>query len=125
MGTHPNVPSKLSSTGETLAEHIKSNASELIGEAVISAFPDSKDGALPFLFKVLSIGTALSIQAHPDKALGKQLFEERPNIYKGASSPHIGGTRLLSWHACAVCLQAMDCADHYQTLTTSPRWPLP
>ena len=37
---------------------------------------------LSFLFKVLSIRTALSIQAHPDKRLAGQLHAENPNAYK-------------------------------------------
>jgi mannose-6-phosphate isomerase class I len=31
---------------------------------------------------VLSVATALSIQAHPDKALAERLFAERPDVYK-------------------------------------------
>jgi mannose-6-phosphate isomerase len=85
MGTHPNVPSHLasgSSSKTTLASHLQAN-NDLIGTKVLDKFPDSKEGNLPFLFKVLSIGTALSIQAHPDKKLGERLFEERGDIYKG------------------------------------------
>ncbi|KAL4364031.1 hypothetical protein GQ457_04G023380 [Hibiscus cannabinus] len=37
---------------------------------------------LPFLFKVLSVGKALSIQAHPDKELAKQLHKMKPHLYK-------------------------------------------
>ncbi|CAN0926014.1 Mannose-6-phosphate isomerase 2, partial [Linum grandiflorum] len=37
---------------------------------------------LPFLFKILSVGKALSIQAHPDKELAKKLHKLHPNIYK-------------------------------------------
>lgn len=37
---------------------------------------------LPFLFKLLTIGKALSIQAHPDEILGKKLYENFPQIYK-------------------------------------------
>jgi len=37
---------------------------------------------LPFLFKVLSVETALSIQAHPDKVLAKHLHASRPDLYK-------------------------------------------
>ncbi|WWC92563.1 mannose-6-phosphate isomerase, class I [Kwoniella dendrophila CBS 6074] len=83
MGTHPTLPSKLSQskTETTLSEYIKSYNS-VLGDKVINKFEDAKDGNLPFLFKVLSIGTALSIQAHPDKKLAKKLFEERPNVYK-------------------------------------------
>ncbi|GAV89540.1 PMI_typeI domain-containing protein [Cephalotus follicularis] len=37
---------------------------------------------LPFLFKVLSVGKALSIQAHPDKDLATTLHKMLPNMYK-------------------------------------------
>ena len=37
---------------------------------------------LPFLFKVLSVRTALSIQAHPDKELAVKLHASRPDVYK-------------------------------------------
>jgi mannose-6-phosphate isomerase len=32
--------------------------------------------------QILSVQTALSIQAHPDKALAEKLHAERPNVYK-------------------------------------------
>lgn len=60
IGTHPKGPSKLK-TGEDLRE--------TIGED------------LPFLFKVLSAGKALSIQAHPDKELAERLHSENPTAY--------------------------------------------
>jgi len=34
------------------------------------------------LFKVLSIETALSIQAHPDKKLAEELYQKFPDVYK-------------------------------------------
>jgi len=37
---------------------------------------------LPYLFKVLSVAKALSIQAHPDKKLAEKLHKERPEVYK-------------------------------------------
>lgn len=37
---------------------------------------------LPFLFKVLSINKALSIQAHPNKKLAEQLHKSNPKEYK-------------------------------------------
>lgn len=40
---------------------------------------------LPFLFKVLSVEKALSIQAHPDKRLAEQLHRLEPDIYKDAN----------------------------------------
>lgn len=38
---------------------------------------------LPFLFKVLSINKALSIQAHPNKKLAEKLHSKDPKNYKG------------------------------------------
>ncbi|QRV87230.1 mannose-6-phosphate isomerase [Ceratobasidium sp. AG-Ba] len=73
MGTHPTLPSKLQS-GETLYDHLKSHP-ELIGGAIRERFGDD----LPFLFKVLAIEKALSIQAHPNKKLAEKLHKERPD----------------------------------------------
>ena len=36
---------------------------------------------MPFLFKVLSAGKALSIQAHPDKSLAEKLHTDNPGAY--------------------------------------------
>ena len=86
MGTHPNVPATLTSdTSTTLAQHLTSNP-KLVGDKVNEKF-EVKDGNLPFLFKVLSIGTALSIQAHPDKKLAERLFKDHGDIYKGEYRP--------------------------------------
>mmetsp|Transcript_89502 Transcript_89502/g.178900 ORF Transcript_89502/g.178900 Transcript_89502/m.178900 type:complete len:461 (+) Transcript_89502:66-1448(+) len=38
-------------------------------------------GQLPFLFKILSAGKALSIQAHPDKTNAERLHAENPQAY--------------------------------------------
>lgn len=81
MGTHPTLPSRTAKG--TLKEHLAANPS-FIGTSVTKRFPDAASGALPFLFKVLSIGTALSIQAHPNKTLAERLHKERPDVYKGA-----------------------------------------
>ena len=40
---------------------------------------------LPFLFKVLSCGKTLSIQAHPDKQLAEKLHIENPQAYGDAN----------------------------------------
>jgi mannose-6-phosphate isomerase class I len=45
------------------------------------AMGNVKDG-IPYLFKILSVNTALSIQAHPDKNLAEMLHSEFPHIYK-------------------------------------------
>ncbi len=49
----------------------------LIGEHVAEKFGNK----LPFLFKVLSVGKALSIQAHPNKKLAEQLHRHDPKNY--------------------------------------------
>ena len=37
---------------------------------------------MAFLFKILCVEKALSIQAHPDKKLAEKLHAARPDIYK-------------------------------------------
>ena len=85
MGTHPSLPSKVvlrvTEEYEVLSEYLAKHP-ELVGKKVAEKFSDEKKGCLPFLFKVLSVGKALSIQAHPDKELGKRLHGERPDVYK-------------------------------------------
>jgi len=81
MGTHPNGPATiLNSQGEdeeSLKNYLSQNP-ETIGVVPAGSLP----GDLPFMFKVLSIRTALSIQAHPDKALARVLHETQPEHYK-------------------------------------------
>lgn len=62
MGTHFCGVSIVKETGETLDRAIKTE--------------------LPYLFKVLSIKKALSIQVHPNKCEAERLHAERPQIYK-------------------------------------------
>lgn len=65
MGTHHKGPSLIKSTGETLTQWI-SQYPEGLGDRnrpVLNGLVDQ----LPFLFKVLSVNVALSIQVHPDK----------------------------------------------------------
>ncbi|GAB5590532.1 Mannose-6-phosphate isomerase [Umbelopsis nana] len=81
MGTHPNAPSytltKDSKQSKALKDLISANQ-DLSTPEVYQQY----EGDLPFLFKILSIRKALSIQAHPDKTLGAKLFKEFPNVYK-------------------------------------------
>jgi mannose-6-phosphate isomerase len=65
MGTHPNGPSQV-----TLENGSQAPLADLTG------------GSLAYLFKILSVNTALSIQAHPDRKLAQQLHADRPHIYK-------------------------------------------
>ena len=87
MGTHPSGPSYVAGTDITLAKHLAAHP-ELMGEQVVSRFRDAgaEDGNLPFLFKVLAIEKALSIQTHPDKKMAEALHKEKPNVYKGPPS---------------------------------------
>jgi mannose-6-phosphate isomerase len=76
MGSHPSNPSKDLATGRTLLDLFDAN------QALLSHSITEKYGAkLPFLFKVLSIQKALSIQAHPNKALAEQLHARDPKNY--------------------------------------------
>ncbi|KAF8977545.1 Mannose-6-phosphate isomerase [Entomortierella lignicola] len=77
MGTHPSGPSTVYQSEQTLESVLKSNP-----KLSSPYFAEKYQGRLPFLFKVLSINKALSIQAHPDKHLAQKLFKERPDIYK-------------------------------------------
>lgn len=77
MGTHPNGPSKINPSGESLYNWLQEDSS------VIGNVPDGyPSNDIPFMFKVLSIKTALSIQAHPDKQFAPILHATQPDIYK-------------------------------------------
>ncbi|CAN0023337.1 unnamed protein product, partial [Heterosigma akashiwo] len=78
MGTHPNGPSSIRRDGGFDAVDLKD---------WITKHPDSlgdlaEEGDIPFMFKVLSINKALSIQSHPDKDLAKMLHAAYPDRYK-------------------------------------------
>lgn len=76
MGTHPSNPSKDVLTKRTLLDLVQDN------QALLSIEISEKFGnKLPFLFKVLSIGKALSIQAHPNKKLAEQLHKKDSKNY--------------------------------------------
>ncbi|EPQ59727.1 mannos-6-phosphate isomerase [Gloeophyllum trabeum ATCC 11539] len=84
MGTHPSGPSRVLGTDEPLSKHLAANP-QLMGQKVLQNFEDAKEGNIPFLFKVLAIEKALSIQTHPDKETAKVLHKEHPDIYKDAN----------------------------------------
>lgn len=65
IGTHPKGPSTLVEDGEMLKDAIGND--------------------LPFLFKVLSCGKTLSIQAHPDKEGAEKLHSDNPQAYGDAN----------------------------------------
>ncbi|XP_009595066.1 mannose-6-phosphate isomerase 2-like [Nicotiana tomentosiformis] len=78
MGTHESGPSYVVQ-GEkvTLKDWIERNP-RVLGDNVVKKWGTN----LPFLFKVLSVAKALSIQAHPDKVLATSLHKEQPFVYK-------------------------------------------
>ncbi|KAM7189840.1 Mannose-6-phosphate isomerase [Naviculisporaceae sp. PSN 640] len=76
MGTHPSNPSRDLTTSRTLLDLVKDNQA-LLGASVAAKYKKT----LPFLFKVLSINKALSIQAHPNKKLAEQLHARDPKNY--------------------------------------------
>ncbi|XP_070158369.1 mannose-6-phosphate isomerase isoform X1 [Polyergus mexicanus] len=77
MGTHENGPSYLKDIDVPLQKYIQENT-KVLGSDTIQMFGSN----LPFLFKVLSINKALSIQVHPNKEKAKELHELFSNIYR-------------------------------------------
>lgn len=66
IGTHPSGPSVLADGADT-------------------PLRDAIGADLPFLFKILSAGKALSIQAHPDKDVAARLHADDPQNYADAN----------------------------------------
>lgn len=67
IGTHPSGPATLANDKQKpLLQFLRENDLPVI----------------PYLLKVLSVAKPLSIQAHPDKQLAKQLHASHPKIYK-------------------------------------------
>jgi mannose-6-phosphate isomerase len=79
-GAHPKFSSLHQENQTTLSSIIDAHKEEILGNKVLKRF-----GNLPFLFKALSVRSALSIQAHPDAELAKRLNEIDPINYPDAS----------------------------------------
>lgn len=92
IGAHPKSPSKSynvfsPSSESTLLDEIKKDPKFCLGNKSIDKFGEQ----LPFLLKILSIETALSIQAHPDKTLAELLHARDPKNYPDNNhKPEIG-----------------------------------
>ncbi|EHZ7343054.1 TPA: mannose-6-phosphate isomerase, class I [Vibrio vulnificus] len=84
MGAHPNGCSTVSIDGESvlLSKLIQSNQEGILSKATAEQF-----GELPYLFKVLAAGQALSIQVHPSKEEAEVGFarEEAQGIDRSAA----------------------------------------
>ncbi|KAL4265911.1 Mannose-6-phosphate isomerase [Pleurotus pulmonarius] len=84
MGTHVKSPSTIQATSQPLSEALAAQP-ELLGNSVARKFQSgygTDKGNLPFLFKVLSIHKALSIQTHPDEPTARELHRTQGDIYK-------------------------------------------
>lgn len=82
MGTHPSGPSVVMGTEPNQNNVTLLNCLSSYPEYVGNIRIVGKYGRnLPFLFKVLSVGTALSIQAHPNKSLAEKLHHDDPFHY--------------------------------------------
>lgn len=81
VGTHPSCPTRIAGSQETLDAFLKrdNNEAKFFSPAHQSG---QFRGTVPYLLKILSINTALSIQAHPCKSLAEKLFAENPDKYK-------------------------------------------
>ncbi|KAF4550248.1 Mannose-6-phosphate isomerase-like protein 1 [Elsinoe fawcettii] len=78
MGTYPELPSYVLSTGQDLQDVIDRNADQLVGQGVLKKFGHSN---LPFLPKVLSIAKALPLQLHPNKEIAAELHKKDPSNF--------------------------------------------
>ena len=78
MGTHSNGPSRVLREGN-------SHASPLLSDWLQTQRGGNEARDLPYLFKVLSVRKALSIQAHPDVTLAAALHAKFPEIYQDAN----------------------------------------
>lgn len=79
MGTHPKGDAQIKDnriSQRTLGQWI-ADYPGCLGSKVKDTF----QGQLPFLFKVLSVNTALSIQAHPNRDLAARLHSQFPEHY--------------------------------------------
>lgn len=80
MGDHPNGPSQIileNETTESLKEHIEQNPKFFLGESY-----SGRENRLPFLFKILSVNSVLSLQIHPNKQNAEELHKLDPNTFK-------------------------------------------
>jgi len=72
MGTHSNGPAQIPSKSTSLKTFLETNK---------EALGSHESGDLQFLFKVLSVAKALSVQSHPTKELAKVLHARDPKNY--------------------------------------------
>jgi len=91
MGTHGNGPSSVLLPDEDTGEIVEMFLQDVIEQdPVFWLGEDAECKGIPYLFKVLAVRQALSIQAHPNKQLAEQLHREQPAHYPdGNHKPEI------------------------------------
>jgi len=100
LGTHP--------SGPTLGHCVEENVWRPLSDMLHLNRP------LPYLLKVLSVGGALSIQAHPDKALAERLHREKPHMYRDDNhKPEL--TIALTEFECLCSFRSAAEIDHFLT----------
>ncbi|KAI8053872.1 RmlC-like cupin domain-containing protein [Syncephalis plumigaleata] len=116
MGTHTNAPSTIHAPdvehvhGQLLGELVKQQANTLLTAPIAEQYSD-----LPFLFKVLSIRKALSIQAHPDKQLAADLHAKQPDRYRDPNHKPEMAIALTEFEALCGFRPVEDIAMNLQT----------
>eukprot|EP01018_Ginkgo_biloba_P009005 Gb_37331 [translate_table: standard] len=85
---------------------------EALGDRVVNIWGID----LPFLFKVLSVAKALSIQAHPDKELAKMLHDLHPNVYKDGNHKPEMALALTEFEALCGFVSAEEVKDVIRTV---------
>lgn len=108
MGDHVSGQSKVKETGELLGDFIQKNRDGNVGG----------QAKLPFLFKILSIRKALSIQVHPNKAEAEKLHKEHPEIYKDPN--HKPEVSECCWRSLQTTLKLSD-RDCIDTISSALR----
>ncbi|MCB9501646.1 MAG: mannose-6-phosphate isomerase, class I [Deferribacteres bacterium] len=78
MGAHPKAPSEIEIDGERCG---LDKLAALHSEAILGKMGAEKCAVFPFLFKVLSAGEPLSIQAHPNKIQAETLHARDARHY--------------------------------------------
>ncbi|CAH0474563.1 unnamed protein product [Peronospora belbahrii] len=107
MGTHSNGPSRV----------LREDGGEsLLLSDYIQTLPHHETGNLPYLFKVLSVRKALSIQAHPDTKLANELHEKFPKIYKDSNHKPEMAIALTRFEALCQFRKEGEIASHLKTV---------
>ena len=84
VGAHASAPAQvITEDGRqiSLREIIQARPQATVGERVYRGY----GAALPFLFKILSVGSALSIQVHPGLTQAQRLHQSDPGHYPDAN----------------------------------------